>query len=339
MKKLGTKNQDASVPAPETNKRLVLYVEDEEENREVTALRLRDRFELLWATNDREACAIIHRFHNKLYAILMDIQLKGSQLDGIQLVRILRGEPLSHLPAYAQGLPTLDIPIIFVTAYGARYTEDQLLAFGGTHVVTKPVDFVNLTLALANAHARSALEKLDTPRPERSSLRDLTTGLYAEKYVGTAIAAELTASVKKPLSLLLIEVDALDKYNDRFGQSHRDRILKQIANILSDRGEHLKIRVRGRAADIACRYGPGFALILPGADQPTAKARAESLRATVEEYPFAFRDTQPGGTMTISIGLATLPLQASTRDELLEVTAKALAQAKLAGGNRIVLAL
>lgn len=338
MKKLGTKNHDAGSSPTDGSKRLVLYVEDEVENREVTALRLRDRFELLWATNDREVCAIIHRFHNKLYAILMDIQLKGSQLDGIQLVRILRGEPLSHLPPYAQGLPTLDIPIIFVTAYGARYTEEQLLAFGGTHVVTKPVDFVNLTLALANAHARSALEKLDSPRPERSGLRDLITGLYAEKYVGTAISSELTANIKKPISLILLEVDALDKYNERFGQPHRDRILKQIANILCDRGEHLKIRVRGRPADIACRYCTGFALILPGSDLPSAKARAESIRATTEEYPFAFRDTQPGGAITVSIGLATLPLHASNKDDLIDAAAKSLAQAKYAGGNRIVLA-
>lgn len=339
LKKLGTKGQDTSVPASEAGKRLVLYVEDEEENREVTALRLRDRFELLWATNDREACALILRYHSRLYAILMDIQLKGSQLDGIQLVRLLRGEPLSHLPSYAQGLPTLDVPIIFVTAYGARYTEEQLLAFGGTHVVTKPVDFVNLTLALANAHARSALEKLDAPRPERSSLRDLTTGLYTEKYVSTAIAAELLAGSKRPLSLMIMDIDAMDKFNERFGQTHRDRILKQIANILHDRGEHLKIRVRGRTSDIACRYGAGFALILPGVDQAGAKARAESLRATVEEYPFAFRETQPGGAMTISIGLATLPQNASTKEELIDAAAKALAQAKQVGGNRIVLAI
>jgi CheY-like chemotaxis protein len=146
-------------------------VEDEAENRDVTELRLRDRFELVWAATDREACSMVHKHADRLYAILMDIQLKGSQLDGIQLTKLLRGEPLSAVPPHAQGLPTLDVPIIFVTAYGSRYTEDQLLAVGGTAVVPKPVDFVDLTLALANARAESVLRKLGGPAAVRGQAR------------------------------------------------------------------------------------------------------------------------------------------------------------------------
>lgn len=338
MKKLGPRGLDVAPPSSDGgSKKLVLYVEDEAENREVTELRLRDRFELVWATNDREACSMIQKHHERLYAILMDIQLKGSQLDGIQLTKLLRGEPLSGTPQHAQGLPVLDIPIIFVTAYGARYTEEQLLAVGGTHVVTKPVDFVDLTLALANARARSVLRKLDPPRLDRFA-KDSQTGLFNDKYFQTALSTELSLSPKGPLGLLLVEVDAFDKYCERLGQAQGDRLLRQVGSMLVDKLEGVKLKVRGRATDVVCRYGNGFAILMPSVDQAMVRARAESIRTGVEEYPFTGREEQPGRAVTVSIGAACLPLNAATKEELVEAATAALAASKRVGRSRVEMA-
>src|SRR5262249_20735406 len=97
----------------------------------------------------------------ELYAILMDIQLKGSKLSGTELTQLFRGElPGEARPTFASDLPLVTAPIIFVTAYGEAYTEEQFRAMGGDRVINKPVHFVKLTLALANARARDVLRTL-----------------------------------------------------------------------------------------------------------------------------------------------------------------------------------
>lgn len=134
---------------------LVLYVEDEEANWQVAELRLQNTYELLHARNDQMACEILRTRGGELSAILMDIQLKGSELDGIQLVRLIRGGLVGDkLPTYARGIPASDIPIFFVTAYAAGYSETDLLSVGADKLVTKPVDFTELTLAMTSSLLR-----------------------------------------------------------------------------------------------------------------------------------------------------------------------------------------
>jgi DNA-binding response OmpR family regulator len=53
------------------------------------------------------------------------------------------------LPLYARDFPPVTKPIIFVTAHGARYSDVQLMLFGADKVISKPVNFASLNLALA----------------------------------------------------------------------------------------------------------------------------------------------------------------------------------------------
>jgi CheY-like chemotaxis protein len=136
---------------------VVLYVEDEAPNREVATFRLRDRCELYCADSSRSACALVRQLGGRLNAVLMDIQLRGSDLDGIALTKLIRGglRPKDR-PPYAAGMPIVTVPIFFMTAYGDRYSEKELLDAGGTQVLHKPVDFV----ALMGAMARAAVANL-----------------------------------------------------------------------------------------------------------------------------------------------------------------------------------
>lgn len=132
------------------HKGIILYVEDEDENWAVAELLLRRSYNLLRARDDRETCAFVVEKRNDIEAILMDIQLTGSLLDGLKLTRLLRGKlGASEMPSYAQTVRKIDVPIIFVTAYGSRYTESDLIAAGGDAMLPKPVDFVQLTSTLA----------------------------------------------------------------------------------------------------------------------------------------------------------------------------------------------
>ena len=152
MKKIQS-SRPTPVPSSGTgigHKGLILYVEDEDENWMVAELLLRRSYNLLRARDDREACALVTEKRGDIDAILMDIQLSGSLLDGLKLTRLLRGRlGASEMPSYAQVVRRINVPIIVVTAYGSRYTEADLIAAGGDAMLPKPVDFVQLTSTLS----------------------------------------------------------------------------------------------------------------------------------------------------------------------------------------------
>ncbi|MET0343297.1 MAG: response regulator [Polyangiales bacterium] len=147
MKKISTRS---SSPRHGTEQRArVLYVEDDDENWQVAQLRLEPDFEIVRAKDALEACSLLKTRGSDFIVILMDIELRGSDLNGIELTELFRGKRLNKdLPDYARNLPTFTAPIIFVTAHNARYTDVELMLFGADRVIPKPVNFESLTFAL-----------------------------------------------------------------------------------------------------------------------------------------------------------------------------------------------
>ena len=133
----------------------ILYVEDEDTNWEVAELALRDKYDLERAADDRTAFRMLAA--KKYDLILMDIQLSGSDLNGIEITEILKDRYLGKLPFYAKGILCLDTPIIFVTAYTARYRKDHLVSVGGDDLIPKPVNFVRLSFAISRLLVRGAM--------------------------------------------------------------------------------------------------------------------------------------------------------------------------------------
>src|SRR5262245_25441773 len=128
----GTKGKPHEAP-PKVARSALLYVEDNRDNWEVAQLMLRRRFALKWAQTDAQACEILAAEGANIAAILMDIELQGSNFNGIELTKLIRGTlTFGGAKAQAHGVPVMaNIPIIFVTGYGAKYSERDLLAAGG----------------------------------------------------------------------------------------------------------------------------------------------------------------------------------------------------------------
>jgi CheY-like chemotaxis protein len=165
MKRIGSKNEPGlGGPSADrlVHREQLLYVEDDDSNWRVAELRLSQGYELIRASNSEQACRIAQQRGLALAAVLMDIELRGSELNGVELTKLFRGKPGEReLPGYARGLPTLDgVPIIFVTAHGAKYSDADLIAAGGDKVIAKPVDFGALSVALTQLHlARGAARR------------------------------------------------------------------------------------------------------------------------------------------------------------------------------------
>ena len=133
----------------------ILYVEDEDINWEIAYKRLSEKYNLERACNAQEAFQKIHDNHYDL--VLMDIQLANSDFDGIACTKILRNRYTGVVPAYAADLYKKAPPIVFVTAYTARYTKEELKSYGADEMIAKPVDFIHLSLAMSRLIVRRQL--------------------------------------------------------------------------------------------------------------------------------------------------------------------------------------
>ncbi|MET0286794.1 MAG: response regulator [Polyangiales bacterium] len=146
-----TSPKQSPPPEPPRSKPVILYVEDDEDNWDVAALRLGPHYELLHAASAERACAMLREHGHRLQLIMMDIELRGSDLSGTELAQLWRGHlpATTTLPAYARDLPAVTRPILFVTAHSTQHDLVKLMLSSGEQVISKPVDFKELMTALA----------------------------------------------------------------------------------------------------------------------------------------------------------------------------------------------
>ncbi len=133
---------------------------------------------------------------------------------------------------------------------------------------------------------------------------------------------------KKPLSLIIADVDYFKNYNDRYGHKAGDLCLKQIAQTIKS---SLK-----RAGDLVCRYGgEEFAIILPDTDSYGAVHLAETIREQIQQLNIIHESSSVSSLITLSLGIATtMATTASQPDIMLKAADNALYQAKQQGRDR-----
>lgn len=176
---------------------------------------------------------------------------------------------------------------------------------------------------------------------EKLALRDGLTGLFNHRFFQDAMTQEVSRAARygNPLSLVFIDVDHFKNYNDLCGHPAGDALLKELGRLLSATGDAPEFRFRGRASDIVSRYGgEEFCIILPMTEAAGALVRAERVRETVSVHPFERREVQPGGTISVSIGVASYPKDALDKTGLIKAADDAMLAAKRGGRNRVVAA-
>jgi two-component system, cell cycle response regulator len=132
----------------------------------------------------------------------------------------------------------------------------------------------------------------------RMTIIDGLTQAYNKRYFVEQLERELArcGRNKRPLSLLMFDIDHFKKINDTHGHLTGDHVLKEMA---------ARVRRRVRKDEIFARYGgEEFAVVLPEASREQAIHVAETLRTIVAREPFEFEHEQI--TVTISIGVATI---------------------------------
>lgn len=165
-------------------------------------------------------------------------------------------------------------------------------------------------------------------RIERMAVTDGLTGLYNRRHFLERLSLEFNRLSRhsSSLSLLLLDIDHFKKINDTYGHPAGDDVLKGVAGI---------IREAIRNIDIPARYGgEEFAVLLPDTNKEGAMRMAERLRSSIGKRRFSFEGKEI--PVTASIGIATSPSDARTKEELIGKADEALYRAKGEGRNRCI---
>lgn len=165
-------------------------------------------------------------------------------------------------------------------------------------------------------------------RLERLAVTDGLTGLFNHRRFQEALHSELLRCErhKRPLAVLMLDVDFFKKVNDSMGHPAGDELLRRLAEVL---GADL------RQTDLISRYGgEEFAVLLPETTKAEAMQVAERMRESVElKINEGTRWTQ---RITVSVGVATFPEDGATAETVLEAADQALYVAKRQGRNKVV---
>ena len=171
-------------------------------------------------------------------------------------------------------------------------------------------------------------------RLEQLSTLDGLTGIPNHRHFQERLDMEWRRArrEKKPLALLMIDIDLFKLLNDARGHLAGDECLRQIAQALT--------KCLRRPGDVVARYGgEEFAVILPGLELEKGKVLAERARAAVEGLGIAHPASPVGRFVTTSVGVASMvPDQMNTSDSLIAAADKALYRAKHNGRNRVEVA-
>lgn len=156
---------------------------------------------------------------------------------------------------------------------------------------------------------------------------DGMTGLFNHRYFQETLSREISRAQRygDTLALLYMDIDHFKKFNDTYGHQVGDEVLKIVSRT---------IRRNLRDSDIPCRYGgEELVAILPGTDLKGGSIAAEKIRKAVQSLDLPVN----GKTVkiTISVGVASYPINATDKQSLIEAADEALYLAKEGGRNQV----
>ncbi len=308
----------------------IIVVDDEANLCFVLDKLLTDEGHAVTTASSGEEAFELYQKHN--YPLLIvDIRLPG--MSGLELsAKIREINP--------------DAQVVVMTSHAQFDYAAEALHFGAYEFLLKP--FENLELVTATvARAiekiemiegnKALLEKLkhDTSELEDInkvlrdlSIRDGLTGLFNRRYINEYLKTELARARRheKAFSVLFLDIDKFKLYNDNYGHTQGDALLREFSLVLQD---------CMRNSDLAARYGgEEFLLVLPETPKAAAEELAEFVLHSVQDYKFSGPDV----TTTVSIGVATYPNDGIESSDIIKAADEAMYQVKSAGGNQVAVA-
>ena len=158
-------------------------------------------------------------------------------------------------------------------------------------------------------------------------IRDPLTGVYSRAMLNARLEEELERArrYEHPFTLLLLDLDQFKSINDAFGHHRGDLVLIEFAR---------RIEAGVRGSDSVFRYGGDeFVILLPNTDKEKGLSTAVRLLESVNAQPFT---DEPPLSLTLSIGLASHPVDGVTAESLFDIADQRHQSAKRLGRNQVI---
>ncbi|MFH1879470.1 MAG: diguanylate cyclase [Bacillota bacterium] len=225
------------------------------------------------------------------------------------------------IPMEANGKMLGIVHVSFIADTAASETPAESAPYFESRLRLLTAASETAALSMANIMLQNTLRQ--------QSIRDPLTGIYNRRYMVESLTRELSRAQREQasVSVLMFDIDHFKKFNDTYGHDGGDTLLRHL-------GEFLRQNTRGE--DIVCRYGgEEFVVVLPNTRLQSAMQKADAMRIGVSRLGMPHLGSQMR-SCTISIGVASYPLNGLTAEELLKAADIALYTAKREGRNRVV---
>jgi diguanylate cyclase (GGDEF)-like protein len=185
------------------------------------------------------------------------------------------------------------------------------------------VPFADESERLARSYASLAAVAVHRAMLDESNFKDTLTDLYNRRYLAMRVDEEASRFKRfgHPVSVVSVDLDNFDRINRKAGHPGGDAVLREVGMILRRNSRRFTV--------VARDHGDDFAVVLPDTARSGAVTYAERIKAAIEQHHFEF------GSVTASLGVASLPDSVTAPDELLGGAYQSVAEAKRRGGNRV----
>jgi len=287
----------------------ILVVDDEKMNIMVLAHFLKPKYEIIVATDGISGLEAAEKHIPDL--ILLDIIMPD--MSGFEVLIKLK-----------DSAATMNIPVIFLTGLNNVADEEKGLSLGAVDYITKPFN-----QSIVKARIQTHLKMAEYVRTiEKLCMMDALTGLPNRRGFDTWIEAEWGRAhrEKKPLGLIMFDIDNFKIYNDTYGHPQGDTLLQTIAEIVN--------KTLNRSSDIAVRWGgEEFCVLLPDTSMRGVLKVAEQIRMNIMD---AIIPCMSGTNTSVTVSLGANSKIPADNDIIVDYIAevdKLLYKAKKNGKN------
>jgi diguanylate cyclase (GGDEF)-like protein len=293
-----------------TNPQTVLVIDDSQDIHDLVEVRLgADGLAVLHALDAERGLATLRK--KNVDVVLLDLDLEDD--NGIDVCRQIVSDPEIGL-----------VPIIFLTGTVDVGTKVKAFDAGAVDYVTKPFDSIELRARVRSALRTKRYHDLLASRARLDGLTGLGNRSDFDERLEQLLAA--AKRTKRPMSLVLLDIDHFKKLNDTHGHPFGDAVLQRVAETVRD-------QLRGN--DVACRYGgEEFGVLLGEADHDAGLQIAERIRGAIADLELDRNRVRV--PVTASLGVATADSDAvPTSANLIAAADAALYKAKESGRNQV----
>ncbi len=239
---------------------------------------------------------------------LAEVQHRLGNLGGLEVLASM--EPCLLVPLKAKGV------VNGLILLGEQIISEDFSAYEKDYLL-------NIAILASIAISNAFLFEMTTT--------DMMTKLRMKHYFYTVLLDKMEESAfsEKPLAVIMCDIDHFKNFNDTYGHSCGDEVLKSVARLIQN---------QTRSVDVPARYGgEEFCMLLPDTHAATAEIIAERIRKGVEAMSIEYEGQKM--SITLSLGVAQYdPIRDLAGKSVIDRADKAMYLSKQSGRNKVMVA-